>query len=38
MKIECQKIANLLDTKSDKVPRFDTKKWIEVYDQQPTNK
>ena len=24
---------NLLDTTSDNVPRFVTKKWIEVYDQ-----
>ena len=24
---------NLLDTTSDNVPRFITKKWIEVYDQ-----
>ena len=31
--MECQKIANLLDATSDNVPRFITKKWIEVYDQ-----
>ena len=28
-----QKIMNLLDTASVNVPRFNTKKWIEVYDQ-----
>ena len=27
-----QKIINLLDTKSDSVPRFITKKWAEVLD------
>ena len=33
--MEFQKIANLLDTTSDDkdLPRFVTKKWIEVYDQ-----
>ena len=31
--MEYQKITNLLDTKSDNVPRFITKKWIEVHDQ-----
>ena len=31
--MEYQQITNLLDTKSDKVPRFNTKKWIEVHDQ-----
>ena len=31
--MEYQKIPNLLDTTSDKVPRFTTKKWIEVHDQ-----
>ena len=31
--MEYQKIANLLGNTSDKVPRFITKKWIEVYDQ-----
>ena len=31
--MEYQKIPNLLDTTSDKVPRFITKKWIEVHDQ-----
>ena len=31
--MECQKIINLLDTTSDNIPRFNTKKWIEVYDQ-----
>ena len=31
--MEYQKITNLLGNKSDKVPRFITKKWIEVRDQ-----
>ena len=31
--MEYQKITKLLDSTSDKVPRFITKKWIEVYDQ-----
>ena len=31
--MEYQKITKLLDTKSDNVPRFNTKKWIEIYDQ-----
>ena len=31
--MEYQKIANLLGNTSDKVPRFITKKWIEVHDQ-----
>ena len=33
--MEFQKIVNLLDTTSDDkdLPRFVTKKWIEVYDQ-----
>ena len=31
--MEYQKIINLLDTKSDNVPRFITKKRIEVHDQ-----
>ena len=33
--MEFQKIINLLDTTSDDIdlPRFVTKKWIEVYDQ-----
>ena len=31
--MEYQKITNLLDNTSDKVPRFITKKWIEIYDQ-----
>ena len=30
--MEYQKIINLLDT-SDSMPRFNTKKWIEVHDQ-----
>ena len=35
MKMEFQKIVNLLDTTSDDkdLPRFVPKKWIEVYDQ-----
>ena len=28
-----QKIINLLDTTTGNVPRFNTKKWIEVHDQ-----
>ena len=31
--MEYHKITNLLDTTSDNVPRFITKKWFEVYDQ-----
>ena len=31
--MEYQKITNLLDITSDNVPRFITKKWIEVDDQ-----
>ena len=31
--MEYQKITNLLGRKSDKVPRFITKKWIDVHDQ-----
>ena len=31
--MEYQKITNLLDTTFDNVPRFITKKWIEVHDQ-----
>ena len=34
--MEFQKITNLLDNTSDKVLRFTTKKWIEVYDQSVT--
>ena len=33
IKMECQKITNLLGNLSDKVPRFITKKMIEVHDQ-----
>ena len=33
MNMEYQKIINQLDTKSDNVPRFNTKKWIEVHDE-----
>ena len=31
--MECQKIINLQGTTSDNVPRFNTKKWIDVHDQ-----
>ena len=31
--MEYQKLKHLLDTTSDNVPRFITKKWIEVNDQ-----
>ena len=31
--MEYQEITNLLDSTSDKLPRFITKKWIEVHDQ-----
>ena len=31
--MEYQKITNLLDTASDNVPRFITKKWVEIHDQ-----
>ena len=31
--MEYQKITNLLDTTSDNVPRFITKKWVEAHDQ-----
>ena len=33
VKVEYQKITNLLDTTSDNVLRFITKKWLEVHDQ-----
>ena len=34
IKMEFQKIVNFLNTNSDEnLPRFITKKWIEVYDQ-----
>ena len=33
IKMEHQKVAHLLGTTSDNVPRFITKKWIEVHDQ-----
>ena len=37
--MEFQKIVNLLDTTSDNkdLPRFVTKKWIQVYDQSEKN-
>ena len=37
--MEFQKIVNLLDTNSDDkdLPRFVTKKWIEVHDQSERN-
>ena len=31
--MEYQKITNLLDITLDEVPRFITKKWVEVHDQ-----
>ena len=31
--MEYQKITNLLDTAFDNIPRFITKKWIDVHDQ-----
>ena len=31
--MECQNITNLLSNIPDKVPKFITKKWIEVHDQ-----
>ena len=39
IKMEFQKIVNLLDTTSDNkdLPRFVTKKWIQVYDQSEEN-
>ena len=39
IKMEFQKITNFLDTTSDDkdLPRFVTKKWIEVYDQSEKN-
>ena len=39
IKVEFQKIVNFLDTTSDDkdLPRFVTKKWIEVYDQSEGN-
>ena len=38
VKIEFQKIVNFLNTNSDEnLPRFVTKKWIEVYDQSGGN-
>ena len=39
MKMEFEKIINLLDITSDEkdLPRFVTKKWIEVYDQSEKN-
>ena len=33
IKMEFEKISNLLETTSDNVPRFITKNWIEVHDQ-----
>ena len=35
--MEFRKIVNLLDTTSDDLPRFVTRKWIEVYDQSGRN-
>ena len=36
--MEYQKITNLLSNVPDEVPRFITKKWIEVHDQSGTAK
>ena len=33
IKMEYQKITNLLGTTLDEIPRFITKKWVKVYDQ-----
>ena len=33
IKMEYQKITNLLGTTIDEIPRFITKKWVEVHDQ-----
>ena len=33
MNMEYQKIANLLSTTLYEVPRFITKKWVEIHDQ-----
>ena len=33
IKMEYQKITNMLDKTSDNVPRFITKRWIEDHDQ-----
>ena len=33
IKMEYQKLTNLLGTALDEVPRFITKKWVEVHDQ-----
>ena len=30
--MEYQKVINLLGNISDKLPRFVTKKWVEIYD------
>ena len=35
--MEYQKITNLLGTTIDEIPRFITKKWVEVYDQSGSN-
>ena len=37
IKVEYQKITNLLGTTIDEIPRFITKKWVEVYDQSGSN-
>ena len=39
IKMEFQKIVNFLDTTSDNkdLPKFVTKKWIEIYDQSEGN-
>ena len=37
IKIEYQKITNLLGTTIDEIPRFITEKWVEVHDQSGEN-
>ena len=37
MKMEFQKIINLLDSDDKDLPRYVTKTWIEVYDQSEKN-
>ena len=37
MKMEFQKIINLLDSDDKDLPRYVTKTWIEIYDQSEKN-
>ena len=37
MKMEFQKILNLLDSDDKDLPRYVTKTWIEIYDQSEKN-